>query len=45
MGRYLDIAHAIERYEMNELNEKTLTSWDKSTYEKNEINQKKSGTQ
>jgi hypothetical protein len=40
MGRYLDIAHAIEHYEINEINEKTLTSWDKSTYEKNEINEK-----
>ncbi len=37
MGRYLDIAHAVERYEINE---KTLTSWDKSAYEKNEINEK-----
>ncbi len=37
MGRYLDIAHAIEHYEINEKNEKTLTSRKKSGYEKNEI--------
>ncbi len=40
MGRYLAIAHAVERYEINETNEKTLTSRDKSAYEKNEINEK-----
>jgi hypothetical protein len=34
MGRYLDIAHVVERHEINEIDEKTLTSWDKSTYEK-----------